>query len=157
MIFEDIEQFLKEIPEYGRLLAIDFGEKKVGLATCDAMRMVSSPHSVYLRRNMSKDLGHLNKLAQEEQIVAFIMGFPLELSGEKGQMCENVLHFANKLNKKTNLNIYLQDERLSTVAVTKTMLEQNIGKTKRQTQDDKIAASYILQSTLDRIRGFENS
>lgn len=152
MIFENINNFLHNIADQGRLLSIDYGEKKIGLATCDSMRMLSSPHSIYLRRNISKDLGHINKLANDEQIIAFVMGFPIELSGEKGESCEKVNNFSQKLYKKTNLPIFLQDERLSTVAVNKVMLEQNIALKKRQNEDDKVAASYILQSVLDRIQ-----
>lgn len=155
MITENISEFKVALPKFGRLLAIDFGDKKMGIATCDSMQIISSAHSVYIRRNMSKDLGHLNKIITDEEVVAIVMGLPLELSGEKKEACDKVVHFANKLNKKTQLNIFLQDERLSTVAVNKIMLEQNIQKNKRQNEDDKIAASYIMQGFLDRLNNLK--
>lgn len=149
MITINIKEFFENIPNSGALLGLDMGKAKIGLALCDANRIISSPMEAYMRRNMSKDLGHLGKYCTDNEIVGIIMGLPLELDGTENENCESVRHFANKLNKKTGLPVLLKDERLSTAAATKALSETGMTRKKRQTLDDKVAASIILQSVID--------
>lgn len=149
MITHNIREFLESLPQTGRLLAIDYGEARLGVATCDEMRMIASPHSVYHRRNMRQDIGHLGALATEQAVVALVMGWPLALSGDENEACAAVRHFTEKLVKKTGLMVLLWDERLSTQAVTRSLSEFNISRRKAQSVDDKLAATYILQQVVD--------
>ena len=151
MIFETAKDFANQLVTNGRLLGIDLGQARIGLATCDATRQIATPHSVYTRRNMSQDLGHLNNLCVIEKISGIVIGFPLELNGSEGKNCQQTRHFAKKLYKKTALPICLVDERLSTAAVTRAMQESNMTRKKRQSKDDKLAAAYILQGLLDSL------
>lgn len=151
MIYEDIKEFANIIPQMGALAGIDYGQARIGLATSDALHTIATAQETYHRRNMNKDLGYINQWCQEREITGIILGLPLELSGEEEEACVQVRHFANKLIKKTSLPIFLQDERLSTAAVTRALQESDMTRKKRQSVDDKLAASYILQLVLDRL------
>lgn len=152
MIFDTLNQFISTLPEQGRLLGLDIGEARIGIATADATRCIATPHSVYDRRNMSKDLGHINKLACDEEACGIVMGLPLELDGSESEGCKRVRHFAAKLHKKSALPVFLADERMSTAAVTRAMSESHMTRQKRQSKDDKLAAAYILQGVLDTLK-----
>ena len=151
MIYEDIKEFANIIPQMGALAGIDYGEARMGIAKSDALHTIATGQETYHRRNMNKDLGYLNEWFQTHEITGIILGLPLELSGNENEACEKVRHFANKLIKKTSLPILLQDERLSTAAVTRALQETNMTRKKRQAVDDKLAAGYILQLVLDRL------
>ncbi len=149
MIYENIQDFSKIIQEDRRILCLDIGLVGIGVALSDLRQVIASPHSVYKRRNMSQDMGHLAKLAADEEVTGIVVGFPLELDGTEGKNCAKVRHFAGKLYKKASLPILLQDERMSTAAATRALKESNMTRKKRESLDDKVAASYILQVVLD--------
>ncbi len=149
MITINTKEFFKNISNSGALMGLDMGKSRIGIAICDANRIISSPMEAYIRRNMSKDLGHLGKYCTDNEIVGIIMGLPLELDGSENENCESVRHFANKLNKKIGLPILLKDERMSTSAATRALSETGMTRKKRQSLDDKVAASIILQSVIE--------
>jgi putative Holliday junction resolvase len=149
MIFDSLQEFLPELPNEGRLIGIDLGQSRIGVATCDELRMIATPREVYERRNMSKDLGHINRIIEDEYVVGVVLGLPLELDGKESEGCERARHFANKLFKKSGRPILLKDERLSTAAVTRTLKEYDMTRKRRHSLDDQLAAAYILQQVVD--------
>jgi putative Holliday junction resolvase len=149
MITIDIKEFFSLVPKTGVLLGLDMGKAKIGIAISDTNRIISSPIDTYQRRNMSKDLGHLGKFCTDNEVEGIIIGLPLELDGSENENCELVRNFANKLNKKTILPILLKDERMSTASATRALSETGMTRKKRESLDDKVAASIILQSVLN--------
>lgn len=149
MITNSLTEFFSLLPEHCKLMGIDYGEARIGIATCDVMHMIASPHSTYHRRNMRQDMGHLNALMNEESVKGIVMGLPLAMDGTENEACETVRHFAQKLEKKSAIPILFWDERLSTQAVTRSLSEYNFSRRKAQSVDDKLAATYILQQVLD--------
>lgn len=149
MITTNIKEFLLGLPKEGAIIGLDMGTVRIGIALCDRSRIIASPMQTYVRRNMSQDLGHLAKFSLDNEVVAIVIGLPLELSGSETENCELVRHFANKLHKKTNLSILLKDERMSTAAATRALSESGMTRKKRHSLDDKMAAAIILQSVID--------
>lgn len=152
MIYDLLPEFASHIPKQGSILSLDFGLKRIGVAKCDPERIISSPVEVYLRRNNAKDLGYLARIARDNQIIAIIIGLPLNLDGSHSDMCEIIKNFAGKLNQRTSLPILLFDERFSTKAVTKDMIDAGVKRAKRHEVDDKLAACYILQSVMEMLK-----
>ena len=149
MIYKNITEFIEKLEEDRPIIGLDIGTARIGIAVSDTRRVIASPREVYTRRNISKDLGHINKLATDENACAFVLGLPIDLQGNEEDNCLVVRNCAEKLIKKTALPIYLQDERMSTAAVTRSMQKSDMSRKKRQRVDDKLAASYILQIVLD--------
>lgn len=149
MITTNIKEFLSSLPKEGAIIGLDMGKVRIGVALCDASRIIASPMQTYERRNMSQDLGHLAKFGLDNKVVAIVIGLPLQLDGSEGENCELVRHFANKLYKKTSLPILLKDERMSTAAATRALSESGMSRKKRHSLDDQMAASIILQSVID--------
>jgi len=136
----------------GRILGCDVGEKTIGLALSDKTRMIATPLSVILRTKWKKDSEVLLKILDEHSIVGVVVGFPLNMDGSEGPRCQSTRQFVNNLLLLKDLPVCLWDERLSTVAVTRTLLEADMSRSKRSKVVDKMAASYILQGLLDAIR-----
>ncbi len=151
MIYAQVNDFASSIPKEGKLLGLDYGEKCIGIATSDISRIIASPFEVYARRNISKDIGHITRLARENNIRGFVIGLPLDQNGLEGENCVKVRNFAAKLDKKLSLPIILYDERFSTAAVTRDMKDTGLKRKQRQEIDDKLAACYILQCVIDRL------
>lgn len=148
---DDHTDFSK-LPERGKLLGLDLGTKTIGVALSDAMRYSASPIETIKRKKFTADAEHLLELAQTNQAVALVLGLPLNMDGTEGPRCQATRAFARNLSQKTDLPILFWDERLSTAAVTRTMLEADISRKRQGEVVDKLAAAYILQGFLDRIR-----
>lgn len=151
MIYDSITDFASNIPAQGALLGLDHGAARIGIAICDATRIIASPREVYVRRNIAKDLGHIARMVRENNAVAVVIGLPIGLDGVEGKNCNEVRAFATKILKKLNLPILLYDERFSTAAVSRSMLDAGVKRKDRQQADDKLAAGYILQCVVDRL------
>jgi len=106
---------------------------------------------VYYRKNISKDLGYLNRIFKENEAGSIVMGLPLGIEKQKSEWCETIIQFANKMIKKYKVSIYLQDESLSTSIAAHTLKITGVSITKSKKIDDKIAACIILQRALDKI------
>jgi len=129
-----------------RLLGLDLGTKTIGLATSDLTRQIATPRETILRKKFTLD-------AQEENIGLLVLGLPLNMNGSEGPRAQATRAFARNLAKLTPLPLIYWDERLSTAAVERTMLEADLSRAKRSENVDKLAAAYILQSLLDALRG----
>ena len=135
-----------------RLLGIDLGEKTIGLALSDPGRIIASPLETLRRTRFSSDVETLLALMAEHGVGALVIGLPLNMDGSEGPRCQSVRQFADNLLEKMDIPIAFWDERLSTVAVTRTLLEADMSRKRRAEVVDKMAASYILQGALDRMK-----
>jgi putative Holliday junction resolvase len=135
-----------------RLLGLDLGTKTIGLATSDLTRQVATPRHTLRRSKFTTDAQALLAFAAKEGIGLIVMGLPLNMGGSEGPRAQATRAFARNLAKLTAIPIVFWDERLSTAAVTRTMLEADLSRAKRAANVDKLAAAYILQSLLDAPR-----
>ena len=151
MLYRNLNEFLQSIPKDKRLMCLDMGEKQIGIAFSDKTQLIATAHSIYYRRNMSKDLGYLNRVLKENKAGSMVIGLPFTIDEQETEWCKAIIQFANKIIKKCKINIYLQDESLSTSLATHALKITGISITKSKKIDDKIAACIILQRTLDKI------
>lgn len=135
----------------GRLLGCDLGEKTIGLALSDTKMIVATPFQVLYRTQWKKDSETLLKIIHEHDIVGIIVGFPLNMDGSEGPRCQATRQFVKNLLSICDLPLCLWDERLSTQAVTRTLIDADVSRAKRKKVVDKMAASYILQGFLDAL------
>lgn len=138
----------------GRFLGFDVGEKSIGLALSDTNRTIATPFQTLHRTQWRKDGETLLKIMQDYKVVGIILGFPLNMNGSEGPRCQSVRQFASNLLSLIDIPICLWDERLSTMAVTRTLLEADLSRAKRKKVVDKMAAAYILQGFLDAFSTF---
>ena len=135
-----------------KIIGLDIGTKRIGIATSDMLGIIASSYEVYNRRNMYLDVRYMKTLAEKLDSDTFVLGLPLKLDGSEGQSVEMVKEFAEELQKICDNKIVFQDERLSTVSAERILLESNMRRAKRKTVIDEIAATIILQNYLDKIK-----
>lgn len=136
----------------GALLGVDPGTKTLGLAISDRTRLIATPLETIARKKFSVDAEHLLKLYDSNEASALIVGLPVNMNGTHGPRTQSVRDFCTNLLKLRDIPIFMWDERLSTAAVTRSMLEADMTRKKRKENVDKLAAGYILQGVLDRLR-----
>jgi putative Holliday junction resolvase len=142
----------------GRLMALDVGTKTIGIATSDVRRSLATPMTTLKRSKLAADLSALSELATKHEIKALAIGLPLNMDGSEGPRCQSVRQFAANIAKHgppalAALPIVLQDERLSTAAVTRGMIEDyDMSRARRAERVDAAAAAWILESALARLR-----
>lgn len=151
MICEDIESFAATLPRLGALAGLDLGTKTIGVAVSDRMRSVATPLSTIRREKFTLDAAALLKITTEREIVGLVLGLPRNMDGSEGPRCQSTRAFARNLEKLTDLPITFWDERLSTVAAERAMLEADLTRKKRAERIDHVAAGFILQGALDRL------
>ncbi len=131
------------------LMGLDLGEKTIGLAAADTSNTVATPMDTIRRSKFTKDAATLKGLIEEYEVAALIVGLPVNMDGSEGPRCQSVRQFAKNLLQVINIDIAFWDERLSTTAVTRTLIEADMSRAKRAQVVDKMAAAYILQGALD--------
>ena len=142
----------------GRLMALDVGTKTIGVATSDMRRSLATPLRTVKRSKLANDLSVLAELAAKHDIKALVIGLPLNMDGSEGPRCQSVRQFAANIERHgppalAALPIVLQDERLSTAAVTRGMIEDyDMSRARRAERVDAAAAAWILESALARLR-----
>ena len=114
--------------------------------------MIASPLSTIARSKLTKDIEQLKTIIDKHAIAGLVIGYPVNMDGSLGPRCQSIRQFARNLAEKTPLPMVLMDERMSTMAVTRTMLDADLSRARRAELVDKMAASYILQSALDTLR-----
>jgi putative pre-16S rRNA nuclease len=150
---EDIGAFAGLLPPGARLIGIDAGTKTLGLALSDVTRIIASPLTVLRRKKKFKeDAAELLRIAEEHAIAGFVLGLPTNLDGTSGPRVQATRAFARNMNALTPLPILLWDERLSTAAAERTLLEADASRKRRAEVIDKLAATIILQGALDCMR-----
>ena len=143
---------LSTLPASGKLLGLDLGTKTIGVAISDGMRYSATPLETIRRTKFTADATRLLELVAENQAGGIVLGLPLNMDGSEGPRAQSTRAFARNLAPKLNIPIVFWDERLSTSAVTRTLLEADVRRDKRAEVVDKLAASYILQGVLERLR-----
>lgn len=135
----------------GRILCLDVGDKRIGIAVSDAMRLIASPHSVYTRVGYGPDVKHIQALCRETEAVMVLCGLPRNMDGSVGFQAEKVQAFGTKL-EEAGLAVVYQDERLSTVSAHQALIAGGMRREDRKGTVDKVAAAVILQQFLDSQR-----
>jgi len=141
------------LPRGKRLLGLDVGTKTIGLALSDTTLTVASPMETIERGKFAKDVERIRKIVAEQGIGGFVLGLPINMDGSEGPRCQSVRQFAANLRENIDLPGVFWDERLSTAAVTRTLLEADMTRKRRGETVDKLAAAYILQGALEAARG----
>lgn len=132
-----------------RVMGLDLGTKTIGVAVSDEGGLIAQPVSTLKRVSIKKDLEALLKMAEDYAIEGFVVGMPINMDGTEGPRSKAVLKFVELLKERTHLPVSTWDERLSTVAVTRVLIEGDLSRSRRKEVVDKMAASYILQGFLD--------
>jgi putative Holliday junction resolvase len=135
-----------------RLMGLDVGDKTIGLAISDASLIVATPLETIRRTKFAADAERLKSLAKQRDVGGLVVGLPVDMHGGEGRRCQSVRQFAANLLERLDLPLAFWDERLSTVAVTRAMLEADLSRARRAAIVDKAAAAYILQGLLAAAR-----
>ena len=135
-----------------RILGLDVGSKTVGLALSDPALGLATPLSTIRRTKLAADTRALLDVIGEFQVGALVVGLPINMDGSEGPRCQSVRQFVTNIEQAVDLPIALWDERLSTAAVTRELIEADVSRKRRGQVVDKLAASFILQGALDRIQ-----
>lgn len=153
-----LEQFLKDqavVQSEGiknrRFAGLDFGTKTIGVALSDTMQTIATGLETIKRTKFKNDAARLLEIAEQHEVSAFIIGLPLNMDGTEGPRVQSTKAFARNLANLTNLPLIFWDERMSTRAVERALLEADSSRQRRKEVIDKMAAAYILQGALDRI------
>ena len=141
------------LPRGKRLLGLDVGTKTIGLARSDTTLTVASPMKTIGRGKFTKDVERIRQIVIEQGVGGFVVGLPINMDGSEGPRCQSVRQFSANLLEKIGLPLVFWDERLSTAAVTRTLLEADMSRKRRGETVDKLAAAYILQGALEAARG----
>ncbi len=137
-----------------RVLGVDFGSRRIGLALSDVMGITACPLTVINRESNEKTFVELGRIIKEQDISLIVVGDPLNMDGSSGVLTEDVRSFANKLQEKFNIDIKFIDERLTTLQANRILEEEaDFSREKRKGLRDKVAAALILQSYLDSVKG----
>lgn len=132
-----------------RHLAVDVGDKRIGVALSDPMGMVATPLEVYNCIGAKKDVQYIAALANKHQVGTVVVGLPKNMNGTEGERAKLCRQFADKLARRTNAEIVMHDERLTTVGAESVLISADVSRKKRKKVIDKLAAQLILQNYLD--------
>ncbi|QIE44967.1 Holliday junction resolvase RuvX [Pseudohalocynthiibacter aestuariivivens] len=152
MICEDITDFAAAVLPMRAVIGLDLGDKTIGVALSDRLLSVASPFETIRRKKFGLDAARLLEIAAAREVGGIILGLPRNMDGSEGPRCQSTRAFARNLTRLTKLPIGYWDERLSTVAAERALLEADASRKRRAEVIDNIAASYILQGVLDRLR-----
>ncbi len=151
MIHPDIADFLAALPPNRAVAGLDLGTKTIGVAISDIRRSVSTPVEVIRREKFTLDAAHLLALLQARLVAGIVLGLPLNMDGSEGPRAQSTRSFARNLEALTPLPLTFWDERLSTVAAERALIEADTSRKRRKEVIDQVAAGYILQGALDRM------
>ena len=150
MVTSDPAAFAEALPERGRLIGLDVGTKTIGTALCDAMWTIASPAELVRRTKFTVDKMALEALIAQQFVRGIVIGLPLNLDGSDSPRTQSTRAFARNMDV-LGLPILMWDERWSTAAVTRTLIDADASRARRADLIDKLAASYILQGAIDRL------
>ncbi len=138
------------LPRGKRLLGLDVGTKTIGLAIADPRQSIATPLDTIRRKRFTDDMAALARIVAERDIGGLVVGLPVSMDGSEGPRCQSVRQFAANVLEKLDIAIAFWDERLSTAAVTRMMIDEaDLSRRRRGEVVDKLAAAYILQGALD--------
>jgi len=150
MIAADAAAFREALPGGGRLLGLDVGTRTIGTALCDAGWTIATAAALVRRTKFAKDLEALATLAKAQHVTGIVIGLPLNMDGSDSPRTQSVRAFARNL-APLGLPVLLWDERWSTQAVTRTLIDADASRARRAELVDKMAAAYILQGAIDAL------
>lgn len=146
-----IDELAQTLATSQAVAGLDLGTKTIGISVSDLGRRFATPREVLMRTKFSVDAQVLLATAAKERIVAFIIGLPINMDGSEGPRAQATRAFVRNMVQKTELPFVFWDERLSTVAAERTLIEMDVSRKKRAARIDSAAASFILQGALDRM------
>jgi len=156
MIYDEISEFAAALAPMQAICGLDLGEKTIGVAVSDSFLGVATPLQTIRRKKFGLDAVALLEIAENRGLGGFILGLPRNMDGTEGARCQSTRAFARNLSRLTDLPIGFWDERLSTVAAERALLEADTSRKRRSEVIDHVAAGYILQGVLDRIAHIRN-
>ncbi|MEC9197277.1 MAG: Holliday junction resolvase RuvX [Pseudomonadota bacterium] len=151
MIYEDLKDFVAALPSMRALAGLDLGDKTIGVAVSDTFRSVATPLETIRRKKFGVDAESLLAIVTQRNVGGLVLGLPRNMDGTEGPRCQSTRAFARNLSRLTDLPITFWDERLSTVAAERALLEADTSRRRRAEVIDHVAAGYILQGVLDRM------
>ncbi len=155
MIADDWDAFCAALPRTGPLMGLDLGTQTIGVAVSDGLRSVATPLETIRRKKFGIDAKALLALLEERDVAGIVLGLPLNMDGSEGPRCQATRAFARNLSPLVSCPIGFWDERLSTVAAERALLEADTSRRRRAEVIDHVAASFILQGALDRLAHME--
>ena len=147
-----VKTALQTVPEGKRLMGLDLGTTTIGVATSDLTRQIATPVETIARKKFTVDAERLLALAARENIGLMVLGLPVNMDGSEGPRAQSTRAFARNLSRLTPIAITFWDERLSTAAVERMLIEADQSRARRAAVIDKLAAAWILQAALDSLR-----
>lgn len=157
MILDDPAEFASQLPSFGAIAGLDLGTVTIGVAMSDLMRGVATPILTIKRKKFGVDAAALLKLLDERKANGIVLGLPRNMDGSEGPRAQATRAFARNLERLTTLPITFWDERLSTVAAERAMIEADMSRKRRAELVDHVAAGFILQGLLDRLGHLRNA
>ena len=151
MICASAEEFAAALPSFGAICGLDLGTVTIGVAVSDSMRSVATPLETIKRNKFTLDAARLLEIVKARDLKGIVLGLPMNMDGSEGPRCQATRAFARNLERLTDLPIAFWDERLSTVAAERALLEADTSRKRRDEVIDHVAAGYILQGLLDRL------
>ena len=148
-ITQDINIFKVSFSKEGKILGIDSGKKKIGIAISDNLKRIALTHKTIYRKKLAIDLMNITNIIEKNNIKSIVLGLPLNKDGTKGPIAQSAIAFGNNLLKEYNLPILLWDERFSTIGILREMKQAGIKKDNIEKNIDAASATWILQSALD--------
>lgn len=133
-----------------RIMALDLGDKKIGVAVSDPMKITAQSLTTLTREGWAKDLAKIRDLVEKYNVSEIIIGLPLNMNGSAGSTAQQYMKFARRLSRALNIKIITQDERLTSLQANRVLLQGKVKRAKRKKLVDKVAASYILESYLSQ-------
>ena len=156
MIYEYVSDFANELKSSNSLIGLDLGTKTIGVAVSDTILSVATPIKTIKRKKFSIDADQLLEIISTKNCCGVVIGLPKNMDGSEGPRAQSTRAFARNFSAKTQLPITFWDERLSTVAAEKALLEADTTRKRRAEVIDHVAAAYILQGFLDRLKILDN-
>jgi putative Holliday junction resolvase len=151
-VHDTVDAFHAALPRFGALAGLDLGTQTIGVALSDPLRQVASPIRTIKRKKFTLDAAALEEILAARDVAGIVLGLPLNMDGTEGPRCQSTRAFARNMAARIDLPIGFWDERLSTVAAERALLEADTSRKRRGEVIDHVAASYILQGALDRFR-----
>ena len=148
----DIEEFEKKIDKKSRLLGVDPGKKRIGIAICDENKIIATPYTTIIKNNFSELLIQINKIIKENDIKGIVVGNPINLDGSNSQSSQSAKDLAINLSKNVSIPIAMWDERFSSRGAFNLSNDLNVNTSRKISKLDENSATFILQGCIDFLR-----
>lgn len=156
-VTDSLDEFAAALPPGSALIGLDLGDKTIGVAVSDRLRSVATPLETIRRKKFTLDAARVLDIATGRAVGGIVLGLPRNMDGSEGPRCQSTRAFARNLSRLTELPIGFWDERLSTVAAERALLEADTSRKRRAEVIDHVAAGFILQGVLDRLAHIKNA